>query len=187
MSVVIYTLVIAVTAIQAKYENEMLSLREMIEKSLLLRKSSSTTSPSDLDTIPKALLGSNSLSKTMIERWNQADLGYFDLHLNRAYEKGEIVLIGKDMYYRNIVLFVQRFQSLVTFRGATFINVNIATSLRDSTFMWYTSEFSDFNRNTLNNDSGMKNWVNTHSHHFKVPTSVTLGLLTNETYFFDNA
>lgn len=28
----------------------------------------------------------------------------------------------------------------------------------------------------------MKNWVNTLSHHFKVPISIALGLLTNETY-----
>lgn len=33
----------------------------------------------------------------------------------------------------------------------------------------------------------MKNWINTLSQHFKVPTSVALGLLTDETYSLDDA
>lgn len=39
----------------------------------------------------------------------------------------------------------------------------------------------------LNNNSGVKNWVNTLSHHFKVPISVVFGLITDETYSFNDA
>ena len=86
----------------------MLSLREMIKKSLLLRESPSATPPPDPDANPKTLPGSDPLPKTPIKRWNQANLGYFDSHLDRADGEGEIVLVGKDVYYRNVVLFVQR-------------------------------------------------------------------------------
>lgn len=85
------------------------------------------------------------------------------------------------------MLFVQRLQSLVTFRRATLIKGNIATSLQGSALEWYTSEFSDFNRNALNNNLGVKNWVNTLSYHFKVPISVAFGLLTDEIYYLDDA
>ena len=95
--------------------------------------------------------------------------------------------VGKDVYYRNVVLFIQRLQSLVTFRGATLVKANIATSLRGSALEWYTSELSDFDCDALNNDPGVKSWVNTLSHRFKVPTSVALGLLTDETYSLDDA
>lgn len=107
----------------------MLALREMIEKSLLLRDSSSSTPPPDPDAAPKAHSTTNSLPKALIERWNQADLDYINPHLDRAHGEGEIVLVGKDVYYRNVVLFVQRLQSLVTFRGAALVKANIATSL----------------------------------------------------------
>ena len=177
----------AVAAMQAKHENEMLSLREMIEKSLLLRESPSSTPPPDPDATPKALPAGDSLPKASTERWNQADLGYFDPHLDRAHGEGEIVSVGKDVYYRNVVLFVQRLQSLVTFRGAALVKASIATSLRGSALEWYTSELSDFDRDALNNDPGVKSWVNTLSHRFKVPTSVALGLLTDETYSLDDA
>ena len=177
----------AVASIQAKRESEMLSLWEMIEKSLLLRESPPLTPAPDPDAAPKSLPAGDSLPKASTERWNQADLGYFDPHLDMAHGEGEIVSVGKDVYYRNVVLFIQRFQNLVTFRGAALVKANIATSLRGSALEWYTSELSDFDRDALNNDPGVTIWVNTLSHRFKVPTSVALGLLTDETYTFDDA
>ena len=122
----------AVAAIQGKHENEMLSLWEMIEKSLLLRESPSPTPPPDPDATPKTLPAGDFLPKALTESWNQADLGYFDPHLDRAHGEGEIVSVGKDVYYRNVVLLVKRLQSLVTFRGAALVKANIATSLRGS-------------------------------------------------------
>ena len=177
----------AVDAIQTKHKEEMLALREIIEKSLLLRNFSSSTLSPDPDATLKAHLATNSLPKALTERWNQADLGYFDPHLDRAHGEGEIVSVGKNVYYRNVVLFVQPLQSLVTFQGAALIKANIATSLRGSALEWYTFELSNFDRDALNNDPGMKSWINTLFHRFKVPTSVALGLLTNKTYSLDDA
>ena len=107
----------------------MLSLREMIEKSLLLRDSQSVTLPPDPDATPKSLFAGDSLPKPSTERWNQADLGYFDPHLDKAHGEGEVVSVGKDVYYRNVVLFVKRLQSLVTFKEAALVKANVATSL----------------------------------------------------------
>ena len=94
--------------------------------------------------------------------------------------------VWKDVYYRNVVLFVQHFQSLVTFRGATLVKVNIGTSLRGSALEWYTFELSNFDRNALNNDPRVKSWINTLFYRFKVPTIVALSLLTNKTYSFND-
>lgn len=97
------------------------------------------------------------------------------------------MLVGKDVYYRNVVLFIQRLQSLVTFREAAFIKANIVISLRGSALEWYTSELSNFNCDALNNDPDVKNWVNTLSYCFKTPTSVAFGLFTDKKYFFNDA
>ncbi len=176
----------AVAAIQGKHENEILALREMIEKSLLLRESPSATPPPDPDAAPKALLGADSLPKVLTERWNQVDLGYFDSHLDRAHGEGGVVSLGKDVYYNNVVLYVQRLQSLVTFKGAALVKANVVTSLRGSALEWYTSELSDFDRDALNKNLGVKSWINTLSHCFKVPTSVAFDLLTDETYSLED-
>ena len=60
----------AIKAIQAKHEEEILVLREIIEKSLLLRESLSAILPPDPDATPKANPGANSLPKITTERWN---------------------------------------------------------------------------------------------------------------------
>lgn len=132
----------------------MLSLREIIKKSLLLRESSFATPPPDLNTTLKAHPVNDTLPKT--EWWNQANLGYFNPHFDRVYKEGEIVLVGKDVYYKNIILFIQRLQSLVTFRGITLVKANIATFLRDSALKWYILELNDFDHNAFNNNPSMK-------------------------------
>ncbi len=132
------------------------------------------------------LLPSN--QPTQLKRWNQSDLGYFDLHLdNKAHSPGEVVSVEKDIYYHNIVLFTQRIQNLVTFKGAILVKANIAISFYGSALEWYTLELSDFNQDDLNNDPGVKSRINTLSQRFTIPTSIALGLLTDETYSFNNA
>lgn len=87
----------------------------MIEKSLFLRELPSSTLSPDLNISLKVHPISDSLPKNIIKRWNQADLDYFGSHFDRIYRKGEIVLVGENIYYRNVILFVQHFESLVTF------------------------------------------------------------------------
>lgn len=96
------------------------------------------------------------------------------------------MLVRKNVYHRNVTLFIQRLQSLVTFREAAFVKANIATSLHCCALKWYASELSDFDFNALNNDPDVKSWVNILSHCFKVYTSMSLGVFTNEIYFLDN-
>lgn len=163
----------------------------MFQKSFPSRESSSPPDAQALSNpaiIPATASSSDLASKGPKERWNQANLDYFDPHLDtKAHGVGEVVLVGKNVYYRNVVLFVQRIQNLVTFKGAALVKANTPTSLRGSVFEWYTSKLTEFDRNALNNDPGMKSWVNTLSQRFTVPTSVALGLLTNKTYSLDDA
>ena len=121
--------VIATATIKAKYVNEMLSFWEIIQKSLFLTKSLFATPPPNPDSTPKLLLSSDFLPKASTERSNQADLRYFDPHLNKAHGNGELVSMGKNIYYKNVMLFVQRLQSLVIFKRAAFVKANVATSL----------------------------------------------------------
>lgn len=67
-SAVTSAVAMAVAAIQCKHDNQILSMQEMIEKSLLLRESLSTTALSDPDAIPKAHPGNHSLPKIITKR-----------------------------------------------------------------------------------------------------------------------
>lgn len=96
----------------------------MIEKFLLF----TSTHPLDLNASNIASPSADLPSK-IIKRWNQLVLGYFDSYFNTVYSKGKIVSIGKDVNYKNMVLFIQHFQSLISFKKAVFVKTNIATSL----------------------------------------------------------
>lgn len=100
----------------------------MIENSVLLTESISSTPPPNSNVSSKAYSIADLPSKTS-KRRNQPDLGYFNSHLDKANDKGKIVLVSKDVYYKNIVLFIQYLQSLVTFKGAIFVKANITMSL----------------------------------------------------------
>lgn len=179
----------AIANLQSKHKDDIQSLQFMLEKffskgwEILLP----TIEPNiDLLTIFLSLIKTTSTPKPLAERWNQANLGYFNPLLDKVHGEYKIVWVGKDIYYRNVVLFVQRFQSLVTFWGVALVKVNIAILLQGSVLECYTFKPGDFDCNVLNNDSGLKSWINTLFHSLKIPTSVVFGVLTNKIYFFDD-
>lgn len=48
------------------------------------------------------------ITKKLNKRWNQSDLNHFDPHLNEvAYGKNKVITLMKDIYYQNMVLFIQ--------------------------------------------------------------------------------
>lgn len=91
------------------------------------------------------------------------------------------------MYYKNVILFVQYYQSFVTFLDIAFVKANIAKSLQGSALEWYTLELSNFDHDILNNNSSLKSQVNALSHYFKVSTNMAFSFFINETYSLNNA
>lgn len=133
----------------------MLALCKITKRLLLLKRSGSFTPPLNLNASSKVSPPADLQSKAT-KRWNQADLSYFDLHLNRVHGKGKIIFVGKDIYYRNVVFFVQHLQSLITFKGAAFIKANVVMFFEGSALEWYISKLSNFDCNALNNNLGVK-------------------------------
>lgn len=106
----------------------MFTLLKIIEKSLLLKKSGFSTPPPDSNTYSKVFLLAD-LSLKATKKCNLVNLGYFDSHFNKVYNKGEMILISKDMYYQNIMLFVQHLRSFATFKEIIFVKANITIFL----------------------------------------------------------
>lgn len=77
----------------------------MIKKSLFLRESACSIPLINPDVSNNASPLADFLSKTT-QRWNQADHDYFDPYLNNVHGNRKIVLFGKKVYYRKVVLFV---------------------------------------------------------------------------------
>ena len=61
------------------------------------------------------------------------DIGFFDPNLPTNYDEDKIVLIGKKLYYRNIILFIKRIKDLATIKRYELIRANLNTYLRKVT------------------------------------------------------
>ena len=117
------------------------------------------------------------------ERWNAADLGFFDPHLDKSYGEGEIVTVGKDIYYRSVILFIERVRDLAATKSDSLVRTNLNTCLRGSALRWYTAELSNLERIGLRNDTkGVDEWCKTLLARFKESPGVALSNLTSEKY-----
>lgn len=95
-----------------------------------------------------------------IERQNQVNLSYFDAYFNeKTYGPDEKMLVGRDVYYQNVVIFIQRMQNLVTFKGVALVWANIPISLLDYVLKCYTFQLDDQECKILNKDTIIDNWT----------------------------
>ena len=58
------------------------------------------------------------------------DIGFFDLNLSTSYNENKVVLIGKKLYYRNIILFTERIEDLAIIKRYKLVRANLNTYLR---------------------------------------------------------
>ena len=62
--------------------------------------------------------------------WRADEVGFFFPDLHSSYGASEIVTIGKDSFYRNASVFLDRLDDIVRLRGAEVVRNNIPTCLR---------------------------------------------------------
>lgn len=121
-------------------------------------------------------------------KWNATEIGYFDPHLDKSYGDGEIVTVGKDVYYRSVLLFVERIKDVASVKGEAIVRTNLNTCFRGSALAWYTAELSNLERRGLRAEgNGIEDWCQTLSKRFKEPTGVALAHLTTEKYTMNDA
>ena len=83
------------------------------------------------------------------------ELGYFDPHLDLSHGEKEVVTVRKDVYYRNVVFFVQHVWDLVAFKGVNLVKTNLTILLHGASLEWYNSELDESDRDGLRKTSGM--------------------------------
>ena len=77
--------------------------------------------------------GADGYSSSGTPNWNAKDIGFFDPHLDKSYGDGDIVTQGSDVYYRNVMLFIERVKDLAAIKGAAVVRTNLNTCLRGNT------------------------------------------------------
>lgn len=84
------------------------------------------------------------------------DIGYFDPHLDEAYGKGDIVHIGKDVYYRDVHLFLGQAKSIAMAKGPYLIRIGLHICLRGDAQKWYAVNCQIYNGTAYTEASALK-------------------------------
>lgn len=53
--------------------------------------------------------------------WRADEIGLFDPHLDKSHGDGEIATVGKDVYYRSVMLFIERIRDMAMIKGAQLV------------------------------------------------------------------
>lgn len=105
---------------------------------------------------PAVMPSSSPAAVTTSIAFRAEDIGYFDPHLDDAY--------GKDVYYRDVHLFLGQAESIATIKGAYLIRTNLHICLCGSAQQWYVA---DLQRDSLHGGLSLDNWIETLTARFK--------------------
>lgn len=89
--------------------------------------------------------------------WRADEVGFFFPDLHSSYGPAEIVTIGKESFYRNASVFLDRLDDIVRLRGGEIVRNNIPTCLRGAALQWYTTELGDLEKQSLRSPSQNSN------------------------------
>ena len=122
------------------------------------------------------------------KRWNIADVEYFDSYLNKSYDEDEIVTVEKNIYYRNVMLFVKKIKDIAQIKDSTIVRTDLNECLREVAQDWYIVELFNLERIELRFDiNEMNAWCDALIERFKKLTEIVLNKLTIEKYILKDA
>jgi hypothetical protein len=99
---------------------------------------------------PRAVEGGNG-------HWRTDEVGFFFSDLHSSYGSSDIVTIGKDSFYRNATVFLDRLDDIVKLRGGELVRSNIPSCLHGAALQWYTTEVSGIEKASLRSPSTQVN------------------------------
>ena len=115
------------------------------------------------------------------------DVGFFDPTLDESYGPGDVVQVGRDVYYRNVYLFVERIKDAVNMYTADKVRSNLSSCLRGTAQIWYTEGLSDLEKEALRSlGTGAEKWCDALTKKFKQSVSSALQSLSSESYSLDD-
>lgn len=134
---------------------------------------------------PGTVVTENALNPT---RWNPGDLGFFDPNYdNKSVSTGSpIEHTGKETYFRDVHLFVERARDLVVIKG-NMVRENLWMSLRGTALEWWTAELSPAEKRITRFGEGVEEWSTLLTGRFKEPATVAIDAVLRERYTIRDA
>ena len=127
-------------------------------------------------------------------KWNSIDFDFFDFHYDDKFivsEANVIVHIDKDIYFRDVHLFIVRAKKLTITKGEQLIRDNLWFSLQNIALKWWTDELSKTKRKmtrmTMIDQKKLVEWISLLHRRFKQSINVTINSLIQQRYILRDA
>lgn len=122
-------------------------------------------------------------------RWNAADLGFFDpLYDGKSTATGNAIEhSGKDTYFRDIHIFIERIRDIAQIKGDLIVRNNLYTCLRGTALTWYTSKLGEEQKRLVKLGNGVEEWIRVLLKKFRQSPSTAMAAVTRERYTMDDA
>jgi hypothetical protein len=112
-----------------------------------------------------------------------SNVKFFDLQLNLSYESNDVVQVDRDLYYKNVYLFVKRMKDAMIMSDAKIVRINLSACLRETTQVWYIEDLSDLEKKALRTfEDDADYWCNALLKKFKKFVAFALNYLIIERY-----
>ena len=122
-------------------------------------------------------------------KWMANDLGFFDPNYDdkTVHTAAAIEHAGKDTFFRDVHLFLDRAKQLGATKGFKAVRDNLWLSLRGNALSWWTSELSDDQRRLATYGENLDEWSKQLVKRFKQPSFVAMESLLKESYTMRDA
>jgi DNA-binding transcriptional MerR regulator len=123
------------------------------------------------------------------KRWNSADIDFFDSNFDDkfAFIDEAVIHANKNIYYRNVHVFVERIKKMIIMLESKMIKKNLSSCFRESILMWHIAKLFDVSRRNLFYEENMNEWVQTFIARFKTEVTTTTINLLKKRYTLTNA
>ena len=88
--------------------------------------------------------------------------------------------VGKDTYFRDVHLFIERVEDISAIKGDQLIIENLFTCLRGVALQWYTAELSDEAKLLVRYGPGVDHWTTQLHKRFKEAPNVAMAAIHNQ-------
>ena len=127
-------------------------------------------------------------------KWNSVDLDFFDFFYDDkslASEASLIVNTDKNIYFRDVHLFIVRAKKMTLTRDEQLIRNNLWLNLRDTALKWWTDELSDVERRLarmiMTDQEELSKWISLLHARFKQSINVIMNSLMQQRYTLRDA
>ena len=138
---------------------------------------------------PQGQAGIDAAGGNGVLRWNTSDVGFFDpMYDGKSVSTGSsIEHAGKETYFRDVHLFVERLKEISITKGPDLTRDNAWLCLRGTALEWWTAELSENDKLLARLGNGVDQISRLLTLRFKEPTNVAMDAILHERYTMRDA